>query len=279
MRSIWSGSISFGLLNIPITVRSSKEDKELHFTMLDEKDMAPIHFKRVNSKTGKEVPYDRIVKGYEFKKGKYVTFTDKDFKAANPKAAHTVDIEDFVELKEIDPLMFDKPYYLIPQKDAEKGYFLLRDALNKTKKVAIAKIVMHGKQHLVAIMPREKYLILEILRFGHEVKEVHEVDFLKDVNTKVKYSPRELKVAEELINDMTADWNADKYHDTYYDEVMDRIKAKIKAGAGAELEEPEVEEENEDATNVVDLLPLLRESLAAKHKKSSRKTTSHAKEH
>lgn len=262
---IWKGSISFGLLNIPVVLQTSGETKELHFHMLDSKDFQPIKYRKVNASSGKEVPYERIVKGYEYEPDQFVVVNKQDFAAANPKATQTIDIEDFVLLDEIDTMLFDKAYYLLPQKNGEKGYFLLRDALEKTKKVAIGKIVIRTKQHLAAIMVKGEYLVLELLRFAHEVKEVHEVDYLDGVKTTGRYNPRELKMAEELIKGMTAKWKPEKYDDTYYDDIMKLIKAKVKAGKTHVVESGDEEEvEQVEPTKVVDLLPLLRESLNQK---------------
>ena len=263
---IWKGSISFGLLNIPVSLQTANTQKDIHFSMLDEKDLAPIKYRKVNAKSGREVPYNRIVKGFEYEDGEYVIMTATDFKAANPKATQTIDIEDFVLLDDIDTMLFDKPYYLVPQKNGEKGYFLLRDALAKTKKVAVGKIVIRTKQHLVAIIARADYLVLEILRFAHEVIDVDTVTYLDEIGKKGKYNPRELKMAEELIAGMTAEWKPDKYKDTYYDDLMKRIKAKVKAGKGHTIAEPDEQEEDESESTakVMDLLPLLRKSIEAK---------------
>lgn len=271
MRSnIWKGNISFGLLNIPVTLQSAQEDKELHFSLLDEKDLAHIKYQKINAKTGKEVPYKRIVKGFEYKAGQFVIMNETDFERANVKATKAIDIEDFVLLDEIDTMLFEKPYYIAPQKGAEKGYFLLREALSHTRKVAIAKIVIRTKQHLAMIMPRGDYLILEILRFAHEVKEVNEVDYLYEVNKNIKFSPRELKMAEDLIKGMTSKWKPEKYKDTYYDDIMKRIKAKVKQGKGKFVEEPVKEEKIEESSNVIDLLPLLQKSIASRQNKRTR---------
>lgn len=267
--AIWKGSISFGLLNIPVNLQTAKEGKELHFQMLDSKDFSPIKYRKVNANTGREVPYDRIVKGYEYEPDQFVIMGKQDFAAANPKATQTIDIEDFVLLEDIDTMLFETPYYLVPQKNGEKGYFLLRDALKKSKKVAIGKIVIRTKQHLCAVMVREDYLVCEMLRFAHEVLETDEVDYLEGAKH-AKYNPRELKMAEQLIEGMTADWNPKKYKDTYYDDVMKRVKAKIKSGKSHVIEEPEEEIESVEPSKVVDLLPLLRESLAAKGGKGKR---------
>jgi DNA end-binding protein Ku len=274
--AIWKGSISFGLLNIPVTLQTASESKDLHFQMLDSKDLAPIKYKKVNANTGREVAYERIAKGYEYEPDQYVIMTKQDFAAANPKATQTIDIEDFVDLTDIDPLMIERPYYLVPQKGGEKGYFLLRDALEKTEKVAVGKIVIRTKQHLCSVMARGDYLICMLLRFAHEVLEINEVDYLEDVK-KVHYSPKELKMAEQLISGMSSKWEPEKYKDTYYDDLMKRIKAKIKAGASHTIEEPEEEIPEIQPSKVVDLLPLLRKSLEEKGNGHSHHTRKKAK--
>ena len=274
---IWKGSISFGLLNIPVSLQTAKEGKELHFQMLDGKDFSPIKYKKVSANTGKEVPYDRIVKGYEYEPDQFVVMTKQDFAAANPKATQTLDIEDFVPLDEIDLMMFDRPYFLTPQKNGEKGYFLLRDALERSKKVAIGKIVIRTKQHLCAVMVRGEYLICELLRFPHEMLNVEEADYLSGTSRKGAYNPKELKMAQDLIEGMTTSWDPDKYKDTYYDDIIKRVKAKVKAGKGKTIEEVEEDVEEVEPTKVVDLLPLLRKSLEAKGKKAKPGTTKKAK--
>jgi DNA end-binding protein Ku len=231
--------------------------------MLEKKTLAPIKFKRVSAKTGREVPYNQIVKGYEHEKGKFVIVTDKDFKAANVKATQSIDIENFVLLEQIDPMLFEKPYYIVPTKGGEKGYFLLKDALEKSEKVAIGKVVIRTKQHLAAIMPRGKYLVLELLRFSHAVLETHEVDYLDDVK-KPGYTPKELKMAESLIKEMTAEWDPDQYEDTYHKDLLKQIQQKIRGGESETVEE---KAEKPDDTNVVDLLSVLRDSLDKKKKR------------
>lgn len=272
--SIWKGSISFGLLNIPVTVQKAEEGHELSFKMLDEKDLSPIKYKKVSAKDGKEVPWPRIVKGYEYESGQYVLVTKDDFKAANPKASQTIDIQDFVELEEVDTMFFEKPYYLVPQKSGEKGYFLLVEALKKTKKVAIAKVVMRTKMHLVGVMAKGDYLVMEIMRFGHEVLSVDEVEYLKNI-TKPKFNPKELKMAEELIEGMTAEWNPEQYKDTYNDDLMKIINFKIDAGETKEIDYGDLiqEEAGAGTGRVVDLMPLLRKSLEEKRKKRAAPAT------
>ncbi|MGZ3772875.1 MAG: non-homologous end joining protein Ku [Pseudobdellovibrionaceae bacterium] len=268
MRSnIWKGSISFGLLNIPVSLQSAELDKELHFSMLDERDLSHIRYKKVNSNTGKEVPLAHIVKAFEYEPDQFVVMTDQDFDKANVKATKTIDIEDFVPSEEVDVMLFQKPYYLAPEKGAEKGYFLLKEALAQTRRVAIGKIVIRTKQHLAMILPRGHYLILELLRFYHQVREENEVNYFKEVNPRIKFSDKELKMAQDLIKGMSTRWHPDKYKDTYYDDLLNRINAKIKQGKGQFVEEPEKEERIKESSNVVDLLPLLRKSIEAQHKR------------
>ncbi len=258
---IWKGLISFGLLNIPVYLKSATEDKDLHFSMLDEKNLSPIRYKKFNAKTNQEVPFERIVKGYEYEKDQYVLMNEQDFKAANPKATQTIDIEDFVDLVDVDPLLFEKPYYLVPQKGGSKGYMLLRDALKHQGKVAIATIVIRTKQHLVALLPRGNYLILEIIRFAHEIIQTSEAEFLTASELKKTYNDRELKMAERLIEDMSSKWKPEKYKDTYFDDLMKRIKTKIKQGKGHTIVREDEEGDEIQPSNVRDLLPLLRKSL------------------
>lgn len=264
--SIWKGSISFGLLNIPVTLQKAQEGHDLSFKMLDGKDFSPIKYKKVNAKDEKEVPWPRIVKGYEYEKGQYVIMNKEDFTAANPKATQTIDIEDFVSFDEIDLMFFEKPYYLVPQKNGIKGYFLLCEALKKTNKVAVAKIVIRTKMHLACIMAKDNYLVLELLRFAHEVLETDEVNYITD-KEKPKFSAKEIKMAQELIEGMTAKWKPEQYKDTYNDDIMKIIDLKIKAGEGQEIDYGELPQEEKGNTgNVVDLMPLLRKSLEQKKK-------------
>lgn len=272
-RGIWSGAISFGLLNIPVAVMSAKEEERLSFKMLDRRNNSPIGYKQYNKLTGKEVDRKNIEKAYEYKKNQFVLITEEDFLKANPKATRTIDIEDFVSLDEVDILLFEKPYYLVPGKNGEKGYVLLRKILAETKKVAVAKFVLRSKQHLVAIMARGDYLILEMLRFSHEVQELHEAEFLDDFDLKkVKVSSKEMKAAKVLVDEMTAKWEPDQYKDTYQDELLKYIKKKVKAGDIKDVEVPS-EDIKETNTNVVDLMPFLQKSLqskVSKHKKTKK---------
>jgi len=271
--SIWKGSISFGLLNIPVSLQKAEEGDEIKFSMLDSKDFSPIKYKKVSAKDGKEVPWERVVKGYETEKGKYVIMTKDDLKAANPKATQAIDIEDFVEAGEIDLMFLEKPYYLVPQKSGTKGYFLLVEALKKTKKVAIGRIIIRTKMHLAMVMAKGDALVLELLRFGHAVIEEDESVYLDDIE-KPKFSAKELKMAEELIEGMTTKWDPKQYKDTYQDDVMRVIKMKLKTGESQEIEWDLPKEEKGNTGKVVDLMPLLKKSLEQKRKAKETSTTS-----
>ena len=264
MRSnIWKGALSFGLLNIPVKLMKAEEEKNFHFSLLDQKDLVPIRYKKMNAKTGKEVPYNRITKGYEFKKNQYVMMTDNDFKAANVQATGTIDIENFVDINEIDLMFLERPYYLVPDKNGEKGYFLLSEAMKKSKKVAIAKIVIRTKQHLAMIMVRGNYLVLELMRFAHEVLEYDEVDYFKDFK-KVVFKPKEMSMAMDLIEGMTEKWNPDQYKDTYFNDLKKIIDKKIKGGKGKIIDYEKSAIVTAKDSNVLDLLPLLKQSLDKK---------------
>lgn len=269
-RGMWKGYIAFGLVNIPIYLESATQVKKIRFNLIDKHDHSPIGYKQINKNTGKPVLRNSIVKGYEYEKGEYVLMGDSDFKKANVKATNTVEIEDFVELADIDPMLFETPYYILPQKGGEKGYILLRDVLERTQKAAIAKIVLHTVQHLVCIISREDYLILEILRFANEIIEVREADFIEDSFYNVKVSDREIAVAEKLVAGMTSKWKPENYHNTYYDDLMKQIKLRIKHGDTARVEKIKSPEPIEAADNVIDLTTLLRKSLDTTKKRSAR---------
>lgn len=279
-RAIWSGAISFGLLNIPVEIMSAKEQKRLSFRMLDKTNKSPIGYQQFNKATGHEVQRKNIVKGFEFKKNNYVILQEKDFLKANPKATRTIDIEDFVELNQMDVLFFEKPYYLVPAKNGEKGYELLRKVLEESEKVAIAKVVLHNRQHLVSVMTRGDYLILEVLRFADEVLELDEVDLLDASKMKkVKVTTKELAMAKQLVESMTAKWKPEQYHDTYQDDLKKLIQRKVKSGDTEYSEEIEKAEEDEsDAiSSSSDLMSLLKKSVATKDSKTTKKASGEKK--
>lgn len=270
-RGLWSGNISFGLINIPVRLVSAREQKEIHFTMLDPKNLSPIGYKYYNKVTGSEVSRGKTVKAFEYKKGNYVILTDSDFRKANPVATQTIDIENFVELAEIDPVFFAKAYYLVPRKGGEKAYALLLAALEKSAKVAIAKIVLHTKQHLVALMPRGSYLLLELLHFAEDVKELREMTAHEDKNV-ARTHAREVQMAEKLIEDMSSKWRPEVYKDTYRTDIMKLVNAKVRSGKATEISDDYVEKDSEQTADIIDLMPLLKKSLERKRRSPAAKT-------
>ncbi len=274
-RGLWNGAISFGLVNINVRLVSAREKEGIHFTMLDPSNLSPVGYKYYNKSSGEEVTHSDTVKAYEYKKGNYVVMTEADFKKANPKATQTIDIENFVELGEIDPVFFDKAYYLLPNKGGEKAYKLLCEALLKSNKVAIAKIVLHTKQHLVALIARGEFLLLELLHFAEDVKELRELgDWKKEVPVS-KTASKEVEMAEKLIEDMTSPWKPDSYEDTYREDILKMVKAKVKAGKATEITNDFVEKETKSSSQVLDLMPLLRRSLASKKTRGAVKERKH----
>jgi DNA end-binding protein Ku len=264
MRAIWKGSISFGLVNIPIALYPATKREELKFRLLRAKDLSPVSYKRVAEKDGKEVPWDEIVKGYEYEKGKYVVLKDDDFQRVDLEATQTVDIQDFVEIEEIDPMYFYKPYYLEPQKGGDKAYVLLRDALESTKKVGIAKVVIKTRQYLAGVKPEDGVLILELMHFAEELADPGKLHLPKNLEP----GKRELDMAKALVGSMSAKWNPEKYHDDYREALMEVIEEKVEAG-GEEIEEKP--KKAPTPTKVIDLVSVLQQSLqeSGKGKKKS----------
>lgn len=258
-RGIWSGSISFGLLQIPISlITAESRAEELHFRLLDKHDLSPVRYQRVNSATGKPVEWKDIVKGYEIEKDSYVVIEPEDLAKANVKATQTIDIQDFVPRDQIDPTFFETPYFVVPQPRAKKAYVLLREALEKRGAVAIATFVLRTREHLVAIMPAGDALMLEVLRFGHELRDASDMPLPSTSDAK-GVTARELAMAEQLIDGMMTDWQPKKYRDKYYRDVMKMIEEKAETG---ETTEHHTKTKGTQAHDVVDLLDLLKKSVA-----------------
>ena len=254
MRAIWKGSISFGLVNIPIALYPATRKEELRFRLLRAKDLSPVNYKRVAQADGKEVPWDEIVKGYEYEKGKFVVLKDEDFQRVDLEATQTVDIQDFVDVDEIDPMFFYKPYYLEPQKGGDKAYVLLRDALEESKKVGIAKVVIKTRQYLASVKPEDGVLVLELMHFVEELAGTEKLHVPK----KVEVGKREMTMTKSLIDSMSAKWNPEKYRDDYCDALMEVIEEKVEAG-GKEIEEKP--KPKKKPTKVIDLVKVLQKSL------------------
>src|SRR5712664_1089147 len=254
MRAIWKGTISFGLVNIPIALYPATRKEELKFRLLRAKDLSPVNYKRVAEKDGREVPWDEIVKGYEYEKGKFVVLKDEDFQRVDLEATQTVDIQDFVELDEIDPIFFYKPYYLEPQKGGDKAYTLLRDALKDTNKVGVAKVVIKTRQYLAGVKPEEGALVLELMHFADELADPEKLHVPK----KLEVGKREMSMAKSLIDSMSSKWNPEKYKDDYREALMEVIEEKVEAG-GKEIEEKP--RKAPKPTKVIDLVSVLQKSL------------------
>ena len=274
-RAIWKGSISFGLVNIPIALYPATRKEELRFRLLRKTDLSPVNYKRVAEKDGKEVPWDQIVKGYEYEKGKYIVLREEDFQRVDLEATQTVDIQDFVDQEEIDPIYFYKPYYLEPQKGGEKAYALLRDSLKEKKKVGIAKVVIKTREYLAGVKPEDGALVLELMHFADELVDTSQLHLPK----KAEVGKRELNMATALIDSMSAKWNPEKYHDDYREALMEVIEEKVEAG-GKEIEEKP--KKAPKPTKVIDLVKVLQQSLEQTGKaktKSTRRAGKHPQRH
>ncbi|HEV8286270.1 MAG TPA: Ku protein [Chitinophagaceae bacterium] len=259
MRAIWSGAISFGLVNIPVKLYSgTSAERALDLDMLSKKDMSPIRYARISTATNKEVEWKDIVKGYEVEKGKYVVITDEDFKKASPEKTNTIEILQFVNEKEIDSIYFEKPYYLVPDKGAAKPYTLLMKALEKANKVAIATCVIRNREHIFSIKPLGgEILLLEQLRYADQINEIPDVK-----NSQAKVTQQEINLALKLIDQLTEKFKPESFKDTYTDTMKKLIEAKAK---GKKIAAPAVEKKT---AAVKDLMSVLKESLH---------TTSHGK--
>jgi DNA end-binding protein Ku len=254
-RSLWSGALSFGLVSVAVRLTPATESKELRFHFLDRRDLTPVGYDKVRKDTGEHVDSEDVIRGFEVEKGRFVELADDDLDRLDVELTHSIDICDFVSLEEIDPVYFRKTYYLSPQEGAEKPYRLLVLALEKTKRVAIAKIVIRNKQHLACVRSAGEVLVLETMYYADEVREPEDVP-------KPKVQPAEVEMAKTLIENLASDWEPGRYHDRYRGELLELLQQKAK---GAPLPEPQQEPEGE----VVDLMEALRRSVAAT--KSKRK--------
>ena len=278
-RSIWKGAISFGLVHIPVGVVSATSSEGVDFDWLDERSMDPVGYKRVNKVTGKEITKEHIVKGVQYEKGKYVVLSDEEIRAAHPKATQTIDIFSFVDSADIPLTNIDTPYYLNPLKRGEKVYALLRETLCKTRKVALAHVVIRTRQHLAAVMPLASALVMVLLRWPDDVRDVEDLDVSDAIST-VDLNKKELDMARRLVDDMSAKWNPEEYQDTFTEKIMQLVEQKARAGKIESVERADDQEERRSA-DIVDLTELLKRSLGDKPRARSetgkKKTTSRAK--
>jgi DNA end-binding protein Ku len=254
MRAIWKGAISFGLVTIPVTLFPASRREELKFRLLRGSDLSPVNYKRVAEADGKEVTWDKIVKGYEYEKDKFVVLKDEDFKRVDVEATQTVDIISFVDLTEVSPLLFYKPYYMEPGKGGDKAYVLLRDALKDSGRIGISKVVIKTRQHLAAIKPQESGLMLELMHFPDEILDVSQFKAPAEKTA----GKKELAMAKQLIDAMTEPWNPEEYTDAYKEALTQLIDDKIEHGGKSP---PTTTKRRGKASNVIDLVAVLQQSL------------------
>jgi DNA end-binding protein Ku len=261
-RPIWTGTLSFGLLNIPVRLMSGERRTDLHFRMLDSRDNAPIRYERVNAETGEEVPWKDVVKAFEYRKGSYVVLEDEDLRAAAPESHAAVEIAAFIDADAIGPEYFEKPYVLVPGKNAEKGYVLLRETLAKTGKIGIAHVVIRTREYLSAVTVRDAALQLVLMRYPQELIEIGDYEIPSGNAASHRVTRREIEMAEQLIGAMSGAWKPSDYRDEFRDRLHKVIEKRMKSKG---LVTPPTEEEVPEAatTNVVDFMDLLRKSIAS----------------
>jgi DNA end-binding protein Ku len=263
-RPIWTGSISFGLLNIPIQLMSGERRTDIHFRMLDARDNSPIRYERVNAETGEEVPWKEIVKAYEFSKDNYVILQPEDIERAATENHETIAIESFVDADSVPIAYLERPYILVPGKKAEKGYVLLREVLKKNSRVGIGRVVIRTREYLCMLTPQDDALMLILMRFPQEVVETSEYELPAGSARAWHVTPREMEMAEMLMESMTDEFSPADYKDEFRERLSKVIKERIKQKHTAHVDEEKEDEDVETATNVVDFMSLLKKSLEKK---------------
>ena len=269
--TIWTGTLSFGLLHVPVKLMPGERSVDLHFRMLDSRNNARVRYERVNAETGEEVPWKDIVKAFEYDKGNYVVLDPEDIKAASSDGKEAVEIEAFVDLKDIGLRHFEKPYVLVPGKKAEKGYVLLRETLRKTGKAGIARVVVRQREYLAAVVPHEDAIILMLLRYQQELVSLDEFKLPEGKASDYRVSPKEIEMATKLIESMSVPWDPDDYKDDYRDRLRAVIEKRMKSeGVVSPEADDEIEREG-IATNVVDFESLLKKSISENKRTPARK--------
>ncbi|MEP6899032.1 MAG: Ku protein [Rhodanobacter sp.] len=273
-RPIWTGTLSFGLLNVPIRLMTAERRIDLHFRMLDQRSNTPIRYERVNADSGDEVPWKDVVKAFEYSKGNYVVLDEKDIRSAASESHETVEIDTFVDAGSINPTYYEKPYFLVPAKKAEKGYVLLRETLKKTKRVGIARVVIRTREYLAAVMPQGDALLLILLRYPQELVDATDYALPDKATSSYRITPRELAMAGDLIESMSGEWKPGDYRDEFRDKLRKVIEKRLKTKGVTTMVDDEDEHVSEDATtNVVDFMALLKKSIDSKHRTPARKAT------
>jgi len=264
-RVLWKGAISFGLVHIPVALYSATTDHGIDFDWLDKRTMDPVGYKRINKKTGKEIAREQIVKGIEYEDGEYVVLSDKEIAAAYPKTTQTIEIETFVPANGIPFVYLERPYYVAPINRGAKVYALLRETLQRSGRVGVARVVIQTKQHLAVLVPVGPGLVLNLLRWGADIRPWTDLPLPSEDAKKAGLSERELKMATQLVDDMSADWDPDEFKDEFKDEIMRLVDKKVKAGQTETVTQPEPEEEQRTGegrgAKILDLTELLQRSL------------------
>lgn len=279
-RPIWKGHISFGLVNVPVVLYSGERRADLSFRLIDSRNAARVRYERVNEETGEEVPWDKIVKGYEFEAGNYVLFSEEEIERASSEMTRTIEIEQFVDLAEIDVRAFEKPYVLVPGNKGEKGYVLLREAIAESGKAGIATVVIRARQYLAALIPQGDALVLELLRFQQELVSFNEFELPGHELRKYNVTRNEIDLANKLIDGMSAKWNASKHKDEYREVLMKLVEKKVASGQTEVIEsdEEDAEDRTPQTINFMDVLKRSVETAGAKNGRVAKmKTRAHRK--
>ena len=260
-RALWKGAISFGLVHIPVALHSATSEEGLNFDWLDKRSMDPVGYRRINKKTGKEVDRKNIVKGIEYEDGQYVILSQEEISAAYPKTTQTIEIETFVSNTDIPFLYLERPYFVAPINKGAKVYALLREALRKTQRIGIARVVIQTKQHLAALIPSGPALVLNLLRWGNEIRSWENLNLPAEGMKAAAITEKELKMAEQLINDMSSMWNPEEYRDSFKDAIMKLVRQKAETGDIQSVAQPEQAEMSGGGAQILDLTELLQRSL------------------
>ncbi len=260
-RPVWKGHISFGLVSVPVELHSAEVRSDISFHLVDSRNSARVHYERVNAETGEEVPWDKIVKGYEYSDGGYVLLSDEEFEHANVEMTRMIEIEEFIDVSAIDVSYFERPYLVVPGKGGEKGYVLLREAAKKQGMAGIAKIVIRRRQHLAALLIEGNALVLELLRFPQELRDIDDYDIPGSDLRKHKVTSKEVELAAKLIDGMSSEWEPNDYHDEYRVALMKLIERKIKSGKTEAIDDVEDEEPDEEP-KTINFMDVLKKSVA-----------------
>lgn len=265
MRPTWKGNITFGLVNVPVILYPAEKSKATKFKLVDKRDKAPIHYLRINERTGKEVPWNDVAKGFEYEKGEFLVVDENELKKIAPESTKNIGIESFIKVKDLDYVDFEKPYYLVPDKKGEKGYVILREVLKKTNTVGIAKVVIHTREYLAAIMPYEEALIVDLLRYHDEIRAPEEFELPTDSLKKYRITAKEMEIAKQLVDSMTTHWRPEDYHDEFQSALEEWIDAKAKHKKPAAHKAAPAQ-----SAKVINFVDLLKKSLDEKKSKKTR---------